>query len=479
MTSHAQKLTKQMMEEQAHTGLWKDSRPTSYNTSPATSKADWTSPASSIILDDSIMMEKERVAGSDVVVPDAVNSAIVQTEDEISLTDVDMEAENGGTSLKSTQNALFLYALKEKYTLVNDHAIPSIIHDEEILIKVTAIGLNPIDWKGPAFNIGVPGLPWVFGRDLAGVVVQAPSKAPRVKVGDVVLVPSTDYRDIRKAAFQEYAIAAHYNATRIPQGTSIHHGAALGVAFVAAAMALGISFGLDFSSHTNVPGPNLRQILREVEWEQISADVRDECLLSTPQSECMKRGDWIAIWGASTTTGYITLQLAKMYGLKVVCVADVARHGGKLHEAGADVLVDRQDVTRAVEIINGVTAGNLRFGIDMVGRDTATLLQSTLAIRKSGGTRAHLVGMTGLPKERDHYIQYHSVPIKTFHEVPALGESLSMWLEALLQNNGLILPEVIVRQGGGLSDVNDALDLLKSGVASGKRIVIDMENRNI
>jgi hypothetical protein len=47
------------------------------------------------------------------------------------------------------QNALVLHAVKEKYALVSDHSVPSILHQDEILIKISAIGLNPIDWKAP------------------------------------------------------------------------------------------------------------------------------------------------------------------------------------------------------------------------------------------------------------------------------------------------------------------------------------------
>jgi hypothetical protein len=53
------------------------------------------------------------------------------------------------SQLATTQNALILHAVKEKYTLVTDHAVPSILHQDEILIEVSAIGLNPIDWKAP------------------------------------------------------------------------------------------------------------------------------------------------------------------------------------------------------------------------------------------------------------------------------------------------------------------------------------------
>lgn len=115
-----------------------------------------------------------------------------------------------------------------------------------------------------------------------------------------MLVPSTDYRDVRKAAFQEYAIATDYNAARIPAKTSIHGGASLGVAFVAAALALGISFGLDFGNCEKVPGPDLLRILRGLDPKEIPEDVREECLSSVSDSERVKPGEWIAIWGGKS-----------------------------------------------------------------------------------------------------------------------------------------------------------------------------------
>jgi NADPH:quinone reductase-like Zn-dependent oxidoreductase len=180
------------------------------------------------------------------------------------------------------------------------------------------------------------------------------------------------------------------------------------------------------------------------------------------------------IKSASTTTGYITLQLAKLAGLRVVCVADVARHGAKLLDAGADLLVDRHDTSRAVEIIRGVAREKLRYAIDVVGRDTATLLQQTLDVSlHNDGSHAHLLGLTGLPKERDSRIIYHTVPIKLFHTSPAVGEAMVTWLEELLRTETLRLPEIILAEGG-LEGVNASLEGLRQGKASGKRIVMDL-----
>lgn len=165
----------------------------------------------------------------------------------------------------------------------------------------------------------------------------------------------------------------------------------------------------------------------------------------------------------------MALQLAKLAGLRVICVADAARHGTKLVQSGADLLVDRQDPDRAVEIIRGVTGGKLRYAIDIVGKDTATQLEKTL----NPDGHAHLLGLTGLPKERNPGIQYHTVPIKLFHTAPAVGEAMVCWLEDLLHSTNLTLPE-IVRAEGGLEGINSALETLRSGSVSGKRIVVDL-----
>ncbi|KAL4901170.1 hypothetical protein BDW74DRAFT_187823 [Aspergillus multicolor] len=380
-----------------------------------------------------------------------------------------------------TQRALLVHAAQQPYALVTDHAIPSILHKDEILIKTIAIGLNPVDWKGPAYNFGLPSLPWVNGRDLAGIVVEtSPSAAAhttRLKKGDLVLVPSTDYRDIRKAAFQEYAVATHYNAARIPTPGHTYAAASVGVAFVASVLALGVSLGVDFRGIKKCPGPDLQGVLGTVNEGTIPADVRDECFAARSVVERPRAGEWIAIWGASTTTGLLTIQLARLAGLKTLAVADIARHGSKLHAAGADVLIDRHDTNRAIEIIRGVTGNKLRYAIDIVGKETATLLQSALdpSISETGG-HAHLLGLTGLPAaaDRDERIMYHTVPIKLFHSSPDVGEAMVVWLEGLIESGTLELPE-IVRAEGGLEGVNEALEMLKRGDASGKRIVVSLD----
>ena len=278
-----------------------------------------------------------------------------------------------------------------------------------------------------------------------------------------------------------------FNVARLPVELPVNTGAALGVAFVAALLALGISLGFNYGSIAGAPkGPDLLGIIRKLDRLKIPEDVREEWFDGIEDAERPQKGDWLAIWGgklplvvcyktysdkiASSSTGSMALQLAKLTGLRVICVADVVKHGSRLIDLGADVLVDRQDPLRAVEIIRSVTKGRLRFALDTVGKETATHLQASL--QKSGDDKnAHLVGLTGLPKVRLPSVKYHSVPIKVFHSLPDLGEATMRWLEHLLIANSLEPPEIALADGG-LEGINEALDKLRSGSVSAKRLVV-------
>lgn len=168
------------------------------------------------------------------------------------------------------------------------------------------------------------------------------------------------------------------------------------------------------------------------------------------------------------------MQLAKLAGLKVIAIIDVAQNGERMLKYGADVLVDRFDPKRAIEIVKSITKGRLRFAFDTRGKDSAKLLASIMQPESEGGdSRAHLVGLVGTPKEPTDGVVYHSVPIKAFHEAPAVGEGLMIWLEKLLDQKLLNTPDIEVAEGG-LEGINAALDKLRDGTVNGPRIVVPL-----
>ncbi|KAF4119237.1 NADPH:quinone reductase or related Zn-dependent oxidoreductase [Geosmithia morbida] len=297
-----------------------------------------------------------------------------------------------------------------------------------------------------------------------------------------------------EGAYQEFAVGLDYNLVALPPNLTYEQGSAVGVAFVAAVLALGVSLGLDFS--TIAGGPDLFRLVRSIDSQKIPEDVRRETLNGIEESERLKPGDWLAVWGGSATSANMTIQLAKIAGLKVAVVVDHAKHGAWLSahkNIRPDLLVDSHDPQRAVDIIRRATRGKVRAGLDTRGRETAThLLRSLLTEEEAelhldsktenpptppgtpgkSTSRAHLVGMTGLPKcPSSPSYAFHAVPIKLFHEVPEIGAPIASWLGRILEK-GILSPPDILGVEQGLKSVNAALDRMRNGEISGGKLVV-------
>lgn len=107
----------------------------------------------------------------------------------------------------------------------------------------------------------------------------------------------TDYRDFRKSAFQEYAVVDDFAAIRIPPEFNAPHAASVGVAFVAAAIGLGICLGLTFPGPQKPRPLDLLNIARSQDQEDVSEDALDEVFNAISLWNRPNTGDWILIYG--------------------------------------------------------------------------------------------------------------------------------------------------------------------------------------
>lgn len=113
-----------------------------------------------------------------------------------------------------------------------------------------------------------------------------------------VMSISTDYRDNRKAAYQQYSVVSDFNACKLSDHISGIDAAPLGVAFVASALALGICLGTDFAPINGRPrGPDLLKTVRALSRDSLPVDIHKACFDGIGEEERPKPGDWIAIWG--------------------------------------------------------------------------------------------------------------------------------------------------------------------------------------
>ncbi|CAC9891086.1 unnamed protein product [Aureobasidium pullulans] len=422
----------------------------------------------------STIMEHPRTIGLSQIENEVSDSQNNSNATEEKVRRADSPLENG---LPFQQNIALLHAARERLVYTQNYPVPLPKTDDELVVEIRAIGLNPVDWKsmyacplaqlsGAAnekysdYNFAIPQLPYIAGRDFAGVVVRAPAASSRLRIGDL-------------SAFQEYAISTQHNVARLPQNVPTTHGASIGVAYVAAALALGVSLGLNLPKVSGQDEADLWEAVRKLPQDAIPIDVAAECLSSIENSERPQQGDWIAIHGGSSTSALFISEIARLAGLKVVLLADFAKHGERLGERQGSILVDSHDPIRAINVVRAITKGKLRFAVDTVGKETAGHLVQMLQADAQEGRRAHLVGLTGVPKGKVDGIVFHSVPIKLFHEVPSIGLTLMNWLEKALETEAIALPEV-EHAGGGLEGINAALDRMRNGEISGRRLVISV-----
>jgi NADPH:quinone reductase-like Zn-dependent oxidoreductase len=200
----------------------------------------------------------------------------------------------------------------------------------EVLVRVHAAGVNPVDWKTRARGgfIGTP--PFTVGWDVAGVVEAVGFGVTRFAVGDRVFGMPRFPREA--AAYAEYVTSPSRQLARTPDPITDIEAAALPLGALTAWQAL-------------------------VDTANVGA------------------GQRVLIQAAAGGVGHIAVQIAKSQGAYVIGTARAERHH-VLNELGIDEAIDytQQDVGETVRDIDVV--------LDLVGGETG--LRSLPVLRDGG-----------------------------------------------------------------------------------------------
>jgi NADPH:quinone reductase-like Zn-dependent oxidoreductase len=116
--------------------------------------------------------------------------------------------------------------------VVEEIANPSIAADE-ILVKVYAAGVNPVDWK--AVLNGYFGYPLILGSDIAGEIEAVGKEVKNYKPGDEI-IGSLEWQ--KQSAFAEYVVTKEKYITHRPKNLSLQESAAIPLASLTAWQAL-------------------------------------------------------------------------------------------------------------------------------------------------------------------------------------------------------------------------------------------------
>jgi NADPH:quinone reductase-like Zn-dependent oxidoreductase len=167
----------------------------------------------------------------------------------------------------------------------------------EVLVGVSAVGINPVDWKirkygGNPRSVGEP--PLILGWDIAGVVEETAGNLTRFAVGDRVFGMPWFPRLAR--AYAEYVTSPARQLARTPDGLTDEQAAGLPLAGLTA-------------------------------WQAL-VDVAD-----------VGEGDRVLIHAAAGGVGHLAVQIAKARGAQVIGTARATKHDF-LRELGVDEPID-------------------------------------------------------------------------------------------------------------------------------------------
>ncbi|TCD61389.1 hypothetical protein EIP91_008526 [Steccherinum ochraceum] len=337
----------------------------------------------------------------------------------------------------TTQKALFIESPKGAWA-VRTHAVPA-PGAGEVLVRVEAAALNPIDWKAHDFDFAISEYPAIIGSDSAGVVVALGNDVENVKVGDKVL-HSTQMSN-RFAAYQQYTIVAADLVVKVPSNISLDEAASLPAAVNTSAVGL-------YTSGTPGAGVGFT-----APWNGGSGKYANQPIL---------------VIGGSSSVGQTVLQFAKLSGFSPIITLVSPSNNSLVTSLGATHTIDRhQPLSTLAESISKITSKPLTVVFDAISiAETQTAGYKVLA---SGGTLLTLLPIT--VKDEDQ------VDGKTILNVlggPVVHREFSKDLYAHLPEylkNGAIKPNRVEVVLGGLAGVPDAIDRLRREQVSGHKLV--------
>lgn len=317
------------------------------------------------------------------------------------------------------------------------------IDSDQVLVKVTAVAINPTDWKH-ADMLSPKGS--VLGCDFAGVVAKVGQNASTAwKEGDRIAssVHGGLYPD--RGSFAEYLKVDSDLAWKIPEGVTDE-----------AAASIGISAGTSMLS--------LNQEL-EVPWLCGEPGGRTD----TP----------VLIYAASTSTGLLAIQFAKLAGVKVV--ATCSPHSFDLvKKYGADDVFDYKS-PNAIDTIKKAHP-NIDRALDCFSEGSSSDFCAK-ALGPSGGKVVTLLPntKTAVPNATIVPILMYTILGKPFQilaplgpKFPAIPENRAAavrFYAGMSDFSSKLQAPPLEEVSGGLEGLNAGMDWLRKGKVSGKKIV--------
>ncbi|TFK69668.1 GroES-like protein [Pluteus cervinus] len=333
----------------------------------------------------------------------------------------------------ATQKSLLLQGPQGAF-VVGDQPIPE-PGPGEILVKVYAAALNPVDWKVRKYNIFLSSYPAILGLDGAGDVVKVGEGVSNFVPGDKVFFPGV--YDNKGATWQQYALADAEFAAKIPSNISYDQAATLPTGLTTPYNGFYQGWGLTLP--TKAAGGLGKYA-------------------GTP----------ILVIGGSSAVGQFTIQLAKASGFSPIITTSSLKHTDHLKSFGATHVLDRHNPlsTLASEVAKITPA--LPYVFDAIALPDTQ--QAAYDVLSDGGKLAIVLTNSIKTKEGDEKVVHQVQAMRTVPEQKKLlVEGYNTWTEWL--QTGLIKPQPLEALPNGLNGIADGLQRLEDDKISGIKLV--------
>ncbi|TBU41225.1 GroES-like protein [Dichomitus squalens] len=346
--------------------------------------------------------------------------------------------------MPSQQKALYLES-KGGQLVVNFTEVPT-PGPGELLVKVEAAALNPIDWQVQTLGVFIERYPCILGIDGAGTVVQLGAGVTSFVVGDRIAFQGAldPVQKSLNGTFSQYTTTAAHLAAKIPANIQLDRAASIPVALPTAALVL------------------------------YNEDPSTQSVRLTPPWVEGGRGKYYSksalILGGSSSIGQYVIQLARLSGFSPIIATASPHNREYLESLGATSVIDRNLPSAQLQ----VEATKLADGLFDLVYDAVSLpdtLPLANALTAPEGDLV-VVSPSGLPQSDETSKKVHLA--RGLLATPTnrvVGASLLANIPNLFEG-GDIEPNRIEILSGGLSAVASGLERLKSKQVSGTKLVV-------
>ncbi|OCH89712.1 GroES-like protein [Obba rivulosa] len=312
---------------------------------------------------------------------------------------------------------------------------------DQLLVKVEATALNPVDWAIQVHGLFIENFPAVVGFDAAGVVEEVGEDVTGFTPGDKVLFEGS--LGNTQATFQQYSLSNADVTAKIPGNITVDQAATIPLCLATAALAL-----FDAGSAGLFPP-----------WEE--------------KGRGKYAGKPIVVFGGATSVGQFAIQLVKLAGFSPIIATASLKNTSLLEAIGVTHVLDRNlssDVLLA-EIMKITAETPVEVVFDAFSRPTPP---SALDILAPGGTLVLVqpdpgdLGKEAAAQGKKAVGVYGDVNVPDRRKT---RQSLYAKLTALLES-GEIKPTRVELLPRGLTGIPGGLKRLENGEASGFKFVV-------